>query len=123
MNVRTLLVMLLTFVIPRVAWSQAMVTGTVTEAGSGQALPGVNVSIQGTTSGTVTDADGKFSIAASSDNVLLFSFIGYKTVQERVGDRTLISIEISPDVSQLDEIVVTGYSTQEKKDLTGAVSV
>ncbi|MBT1688595.1 TonB-dependent receptor [Fulvivirgaceae bacterium PWU37] len=123
MNVRTLLAMLLTFAIPRLALSQAMVTGRVTEAGSGQALPGVNVSIQGTTSGTVTDADGTFAIAAAADNVLLFSFIGYKTITEKVGDRSTIDIELPADVSQLDEIVVTGYSTQEKKDLTGAVSV
>ena len=102
---------------------QRTVTGTVTSEDLG-ALPGVNIVIQGTTQGAVTDAQGHFSIVApGSDAVLVFSFIGYSTVAVTVGDQSVIDPVLVPDVTALDEIVVTGYTSQRKADITGAVAI
>ncbi len=99
------------------------VTGTVTSEDQG-ALPGVNIVVQGTTRGAVTDVNGAYSISVPGDNaVLLFSFIGYATESVPVGDRSVVDVTLSEDVTSLEEIVVTAYATQKKKDLTGSVSV
>lgn len=100
-----------------------VVTGTVTDE-SGSALPGVNIIIEGTTQGTVTDADGNFSIDVPSDeSVLIVSFIGYATQKVTVGTLAVVSVTLAPDVTNLDEVVVMGYSTQKRATLTSAVSV
>ena len=102
---------------------QRTVTGTVTSADEG-ALPGVNIVIQGTTQGAVTGGDGNFTISVPGDDaVLVFSFIGYTTQAVPVGSQTTVDVVLAPDVTSLDEIVVTAYATQKKKDLTGAVGV
>jgi TonB-linked SusC/RagA family outer membrane protein len=102
---------------------QRTVTGTVTSEDEG-ALPGVNIVIQGTTQGAVTGGDGNFTINVSGDDaVLVFSFIGYTTQAVPVGSQSTINVVLTPDVTSLDEIVVTAYATQKKKDLTGAVGV
>jgi len=102
---------------------QRTVTGTVTSADEG-ALPGVNIVIQGTTQGAVTGADGNYTIQVpGNDAVLVFSFIGYTTQAVPVGAQSTLDVVLSPDVTSLDEIVVTAYATQKKKDLTGAVGV
>jgi len=102
---------------------QRTVTGSVTSEDQG-ALPGVNIVIQGTTQGAVTDASGNYSISvAGTDAVLVFSFIGYSTQAIPVGDQTILNVVLEPDVTSLDEIVVTAYATQKKKDITGAVGV
>jgi len=102
---------------------QRTVTGTVTSEDQG-ALPGVNIVIQGTTQGAVTDASGNYSISVpGSDAVLVFSFIGYSTQAVPVGSQTNVSVTLEADVTSLDEIVVTAYATQRKKDLTGSVGV
>ncbi|MEZ5071619.1 MAG: TonB-dependent receptor [Bacteroidales bacterium] len=99
------------------------VTGTVTSDDQG-ALPGVNIIVQGTTQGAVTDMDGHYTInVPGPDAVLLFSFIGYSTQAITVGAQTTVDVVLTADVAQLDEIVVTAYATQKKKDLTGSVSV
>lgn len=99
------------------------ITGTVTDE-SGSAIPGVNVLIEGTTQGTVTDADGKFTLDVPSDeSVLVFSFIGYSTQKVTVGTLAVIDVSLAPDVTSLDEVVVMGYSTQKRATLTSAVSV
>ena len=98
---------------------QRTVTGTVTSEDQG-ALPGVNIVVQGTTQGAVTDGQGNFSISVSGDDAtLVFSFIGYSTQAVPVGSQTTINVTLAPDVTSLDEIVVTAYATQKKKDLTG----
>ncbi|HEY0653269.1 MAG TPA: TonB-dependent receptor [Chryseosolibacter sp.] len=98
------------------------VTGKVTDD-MNNALPGVSILEKGTTNGTVTDADGNYSIAvASRESVLLFSFVGTKTQQIVVGDQSSVSVQLVSDVSTLGEVVVIGYGTQEKKDITGAVA-
>jgi TonB-linked SusC/RagA family outer membrane protein len=101
---------------------RARVAGTVVdEAGSG--LPGVNVVIKGTTFGTNTDADGHYALDVENDtDVLVFSFIGFKTQEQAVGGRTVINITLEPDVQSLQEVVVVGYGTQREEAVTGAVS-
>ena len=101
---------------------QARITGKVTDASTGEGIPGASVLVKGTTRGMVTDLDGNFSIEASSTDVLVFSFIGYTTVEEIVGTRTSININLSESIQGLNEVVVVGYGTQEKKEITSAVA-
>ncbi|GHN02266.1 SusC/RagA family TonB-linked outer membrane protein [Cytophagales bacterium WSM2-2] len=100
----------------------AVVTGKVVSVGENTPLPGVNVIIKGTTTGTTTDAEGKYNISANSDDVLLFSFIGYKTLETQVGDRTEIDISLQEDITSLDEVVVIGYGTTTKRLKTGSIA-
>ena len=97
------------------------VAGKVTDA-SGTPLPGVNIVEVGTTNGAVTDLAGNYSITVSSeDAVLSFSFVGYLTEEIEVGGQTRIDVTLVEDIQALDEVVVIGYGTQKKSDLTGAV--
>jgi Ca-activated chloride channel homolog len=99
------------------------ITGTVTAAEDGNPLPGVNVVIGGTTTGTVTDHAGKYQIKVPSNGVkLVFSFIGYVSQEISVGTKTVISVTMSPDVRALEEVVVTGYGVQRKSALAGSVA-
>lgn len=97
------------------------VSGVVTDA-EGSVLPGVNVLVKGTTIGVVTDAEGKFTLAApSGESVLVFSFIGFVTQEIAINNRSVINAQLAADVKTLNEIVVIGYGTQKKSDLTGSV--
>lgn len=97
------------------------ITGRVTDD-AGVALPGANVVERGTTNGTVTDADGRYNITVSSrDAVLVFSFVGAVTQQIPVGNQTEIDVQLLADQSVLNEVVVVGYGTQKKSDVTGAI--
>jgi TonB-linked SusC/RagA family outer membrane protein len=99
------------------------VSGTVTDGETGEALPGVNVLVKGTTQGTVTDIQGQYRLSVPSDvAVLVFSSIGYAAEEVTVGNRSSIDMTMLPDVQALSEIVVTGYSSEERADVTGAVS-
>jgi TonB-linked SusC/RagA family outer membrane protein len=99
------------------------ITGKVAEE-DGNGLPGVSVVIQGTTEGTVTDNDGKFTLTVpSSESVLIFSFLGYVTQKVTAGNLSAVDITLVPDVTSLSEVVVTGYSTQSRATVTGAISV
>lgn len=98
--------------------SEKLVTGVVVDA-AGLPLIGVNVSVKGTMEGTITDLDGKFSLNASSQSILVVSYIGYKTVELPVNGNLRIVLE--EDSQNLDEVVVIGYGVQRKSDLTGAV--
>jgi TonB-linked SusC/RagA family outer membrane protein len=102
---------------------QLKVTGTVTDAASDEPLPGVNVIIEGTTIGLITDLNGNYSIEVpNAQAILIFSFVGYNTEKVTVGDKTRIDVKLVPDVKKLDEVVVVGYGTQKKATLTGAIS-
>ncbi len=101
---------------------QARITGKVTDAATGEGMPGASVLVKGTTRGMITDLDGNYSIEASSTDVLVFSFIGYNTVEEIVGTRTTINLTLSESIQGLNEVVVVGYGTQEKKEITSAVA-
>lgn len=95
------------------------VTGTVTA--DGQPLPGASIIVKGTSTGTVADFDGNFSISADASNTLVVSYVGYAAKEVLVGNQTVINVSLEED-NALDEIVVIGYGTQRKSDLTGSVS-
>ncbi|MEO7977473.1 TonB-dependent receptor [Flavobacterium sp.] len=97
-----------------------VVKGTITDA-SGLPIPGANVLLKGTKQGTSTDFDGKYSISAATGQVLVFSSTGSRTVEMTVGQNSEINVKLTEEVSQLNEIVVVGYGTQKKSDLTGAI--
>ncbi len=98
------------------------VSGTVTSEEEG-ALPGVNILVKGTTLGTVTDIDGNYRINVDSENaVLVFSAVGYSSEEAAVGNQSTIDMLMLPDIKSLSEVVVVGYGTQERRDLTGSVS-
>ncbi|WP_266367000.1 SusC/RagA family TonB-linked outer membrane protein [Tellurirhabdus rosea] len=101
-----------------------VVTGVVTSADKAEPLPGVNVVLKGTSTGAVTDVDGKYSLRIGSvpAAVLTFSFIGYNPVEVPVGSQSVISVKLEPDVKALSEVVVIGYGTARKADVTAAVS-
>jgi len=86
-------------------------------------IVGANVLLDGQNSGTATDFDGNYTLSASQGDVLVFSYIGFETQQVVLNDQKSIQIVLSPNTSTLDEIVVIGYGTQKKKEITGAVSV
>lgn len=111
------------FVIASAHAQQLTVNGTVTSAGDEGGLPGVNVVVKGTTTGTTTDAEGKYTIQVPDGNAtLVFSFIGYATQEVPVSSQTVINVSLGADVQQLNEVVVVGYGTQQKVTLTGAVA-
>lgn len=99
------------------------INGKITDAKTGEPLPGVNVVIKGTTQGTTTDSEGKYSLSVDdSEAILVFSFVGYLSQEMVVGSRSTIDAQLAIDEKQLDEIVVVGYGTQKKLNLTGAVA-
>ena len=100
------------------------VSGKVTAAEDGSTLPGVNITLKGTTKGTVTDASGNYSLTIPAGGAtLVFSFIGLKSVEVEAGDRSVIDLQMQADATQLSEIVVVGYGVQqEKRSLTGSIS-
>ncbi len=95
------------------------ITGTVSSKTDGSSLPGVSVLVKGTTNGTTTDAAGKFSISASSANKLVFSFIGYKTVEVEVGNKTVADLTMEEDASMLNEVVVTALGIPKEQRALG----
>ncbi|WP_273277642.1 SusC/RagA family TonB-linked outer membrane protein [Maribacter polysiphoniae] len=99
---------------------QSIITGTVSDA-SGP-LPGASVVVQGTTQGTQTDFDGNFTLETDSDAVLVISYIGYHTQEIALDGNTTVSVVLTEDASLLDEVVVVGYGTQTRGDLTGSVA-
>lgn len=97
-------------------------TGTVTDQSGNERLPGVSVSIKSSTRGTITDATGSYSITADVTQTLVFSFIGYAALEQAVGSRTTIDVGLKAGANNLDEVVVVGYGTQKRANLTGSVS-
>lgn len=119
---KKLAVLLLTLT-TSVAWSQTRtVTGKVTSADDGTALPGVNIIEKGTSNGTVSDSDGGFSITVNENATLIFSFVGMASQEIIVGNQTNINVHLASDLSNLGEVVVVGYQIVRKQDLTGSVS-
>jgi len=96
------------------------VSGTITDE-LGEGLAGVNIIIKGTTIGTVTNIDGTYNLNTPEDATLIYSFVGYLSQEVAVAGRSQINIQLEPDAQQLSEIIVVGYGTQEKKDVTGAI--
>jgi len=117
----------LTFIVACVIYNSSFsqgitITGTVTSEDG--PLPGVNIMVEGGTYGNITDSDGKYVLVSPNPDIrLVFSYVGYETVHEYVGNRTVVDIFMEVDVSQLEEIVVTGYTTQAVKNFSGAIDV
>jgi TonB-dependent starch-binding outer membrane protein SusC len=100
-----------------------VVSGKVTSADDGSTLPGVNVVVKGSTTGSVTDADGSYKITVpGSGGTLIFSFIGMVSQEVEIGDKTNIDVVLTSDVTQLSEVVVIGYGVQEKRKLTTSIA-
>lgn len=100
------------------------VRGVVKSASDQLPIPGVTVLVKGTTRGVATDLDGSFSISVpDGTSVLVFSFVGYTTQEVTVGNQSVLNITLQEDISNLDEVIVVGYGTQKKSDITGAISV
>ena len=98
------------------------VSGTVTDE-SGSSMPGVSVVIKGTSQGTATDAEGRYTLRVpGSDVALIFTFVGYSPTEVQVGSRSVVDVAMNPDIQTLTELVVTGYSVDNRRDVTGAVS-
>ncbi|GAB3276777.1 TonB-dependent receptor [Larkinella harenae] len=113
---------MLTGLLPGGLLAQHTVTGQVSDE-SGEMLPGVNIIVKGSAVGQVTNADGKYRInLPNSEGVLTFSFVGYGTQQITVANRATIDVVLQPDAKALDEVVVVGYGTQKKVNLTGSVA-
>lgn len=106
------------------AWAQERtVSGRVTSTEDGSPLPGVNIVLKGTTIGTATDADGRYTLSVpSGGGALVFSFIGLQSQEITIGDRTTVDISLALDATQLSEIVVTGYGVQERRKLSTSIS-
>lgn len=99
------------------------ITGKVTSSEDGEGLPGVNVIVKGTSQGTVTDVEGNYNLEVpGAESVLVFSSVGFAKQEVVVGNQTNIDLVLSPDLTSLDEIVVIGYGTSRKSDLTGSVA-
>src|ERR1035437_1553321 len=102
---------------------QVNIKGVVTDACTGEKLPGVNAVIEGTTVGVITDGNGQFSIEVSKpDANLIFSYVGYMTETVHFEGQKTIDVKLSPDIKKLDEVVVVGYGVQKKSLVTGAIS-
>ena len=100
---------------------QQNITGTVSDE-SGP-IPGVSVQVKGSTKGTVTDFDGNYSLSAKDANAtLIFSYIGYKTQEVLAGGKAVVNVTMLPDVASLDEVVIVGYTSKKRGELTGSVS-
>lgn len=97
------------------------ISGTITDA-KGQPIPGVTVMVMGTTIGTATDLDGRYQLEVPEGATLVFSFIGYVTQNVSVGQQSVINVSLAEDTASLDEVVVIGYGTAKKSDLTGSVA-
>lgn len=101
---------------------QKVITGKVIDE-NGNPVPGVNIQVEGTTTGTISDGNGKYTISVPNDNAVLnFSFIGYNLQKITVGGKSVIDVSLEPAVSALQEVVVVGYGTTRKADLTGSIS-
>ncbi len=119
--------LLLLFIVPssfaNAYQAERVISGTVTDSSTGQTLPGVNILVQGTGTGTVTDMDGEYSLAVPQAGAsLVFSFVGYETQTVSIGNQQLINVSLMPDQSDLQEVVVIGYGTRKKTSVTSAIS-
>lgn len=107
-----------------ISWAQTItVSGKITDQSDNSPLPGVNIVVQGTTNGTISDIEGKYSLSINSGNpVLLFSSIGYVSQEVSVSSQREINVRMVEDVASLEEVVVVGYGTQKKSNITGAIA-
>ncbi|MFP4340475.1 MAG: SusC/RagA family TonB-linked outer membrane protein [Cyclobacteriaceae bacterium] len=112
------------FCLSQFAYAQdRTIRGTVTDGETSEALPGVNVLVKGTTIGTITDVEGKYNLNVPEDAAtLLFSSVGYSAEEVQISGRSTVDLTLMPDIQALTEVVVVGYGTQEKRDVTAAIA-
>jgi len=120
---KLILIVLTLFIFGQLRAQERSVNGKVTSGEDGTAIPGVSIIVTGTTTGTITDLDGNYRLNVPDGASLTFSSVGYQSQVIVVGTRTTIDIVLMTDITELSEVVVIGYGTREKKDLTGAISV
>lgn len=101
---------------------QATVTGKVTDSTTGEAIPGVNVMVKGSTTGIATNSDGKYSLNAPRNAVLVFSFVGYISQEVAVDGRNVVDVALKLDITDIEEVVVVGYGTQKRTNVVGAIA-
>jgi TonB-linked SusC/RagA family outer membrane protein len=116
-----LMIMLIMLIIDQSAWAQGTVTGQVQDSAGGP-VKGATIAVRNKRINTISGDDGRFSIMAAAGDVLQVSYVGYETVEMKVGSNATVNIVLSTKVASLDDVVVVGYGTQRKKDLTGSVS-
>ncbi|HUH33483.1 MAG TPA: carboxypeptidase-like regulatory domain-containing protein, partial [Daejeonella sp.] len=114
---------MLCMLISLVAAAQTKITGKVVGAEDRQPAIGASVTVKGTSVGVLTGADGSFTISAKSGDILVVSYIGYQSSETTVGSATNYTIALQPTSTALTEVIVTGYSSERKKDITGSVAV
>ena len=103
--------------------NQRVVTGTITDSSTGETLPGVNIIVDGTNTGTTSDIDGAFSLEVPGpEAVLIFSFVGYEREEVKIGNQNTLQVRLTPDLSDLEEFEVVGYGTMKKSSVTSAIS-
>lgn len=121
---KVLMILTLFLITGTLVMSQTVqITGTVTSSEDGMALPGVNVTVKGTTIGAITGADGKYVLSApATAQALTFSFIGFRTAEVPVSGKTRIDVSLEQDIFNVEEVVVVAYGTQQKRDITGSVA-
>ncbi len=120
---RIAILLVCTFLSLQVLHAQRVITGTVTGSEDGKGIPSVSIVVKGTTTGVVTDVNGAYSLNAPANaTVLVFSFIGMKTQEIQIAGRSVINVVLDPDVATLDEVVVVGFGTRLKSELTGSIS-
>lgn len=113
----TLSLLAMTFVYAQ----ERTVTGTITDAESGETIPGANIVEKGTSNGTITDFDGNYRLSVTDGATLMISFVGYTSVEIAMGARSVVDVQLELDVQSLAEVVVIGYGSQQKKEITSAV--
>jgi len=118
----TLLFMLLNLFYFQLQAQEQIISGTVTSDPGGETLPGVNVLVKGTSKGTITDFDGNYSISANDNDILVFSFLGFETIEENVASQTTINVVMTESASSLGEVVLVGYGSTKKEDVTGSIT-
>ena len=116
-------VLFILLLIPAMIFAQSTVSGTVTEQSTSTPLPGVNVLIKGTSTGTSTDFDGNYTLSVNNGDVIVFSYVGYATQEITYNGQTTINVQLTEDAALLDEIVVIGYGAVKKEDLTGSADL
>ena len=109
--------------LPAIVLAQSITSGTVSEQQSGLPLPGVNVLIKGTSTGTTTDFDGNYQISVQDGDVVVFSYVGFTTQEITYKGQSQLNIIMTEDASALDEVVLIGYGSVKKEDLTGAADL
>lgn len=118
---KSFLIVLMLF-LSAISFAQEKTITGIARDGNNIPMPGVNVFIKGTDTGTQTDFDGKYSLTAAPGDVIVFSFIGTKTIERTVGSANEINVIMEDDTDSLEEVVVVGYGTQKKSDVTGAIA-